>query len=218
MDGLKLSDIERLISLLTFEKSEQDVITYLRHFKNDIAESDYKINRTLTEKEIKHLSNNEKVRRCMILLFLTENVALEYLRVKNQLFEDDVLLVRNIWNKIEDTLAIKLLLDRKIKSYFDNKGGKTGKEFKKYIELGKTIKIEDLTSNKFIGPNTTCSLFITGKYTLTSNDKLDQQINDKEMYDLYDRKTCCHVSLYDPFQFRVILLPFGRHIEEKQRV
>ncbi|WP_133137200.1 hypothetical protein [Legionella rowbothamii] len=209
IDRLKISDIDRLISYIELSSRDPVLLAELSHFqKIRFNKEGHYEERPLTENEIKRLGSNRTIKFYLILLFLAENIALESLRIKNRTYDGDVVLVNDLWEEMEEMLVKKLFLSREISSYFIKLGGKNSPEFQKFISLAKFIKIENLSSEEFTcsaDKKATCSLYLTGKYVLEETNPKLKTKNDntslREKYDLYDRKTCCHVFLYDPFKF-----------------
>jgi hypothetical protein len=141
MDKLKLSDIDRLISLAINAKSEHGVINDLENFKKIITSDKNQKNRSLTEDEVKKLCSNESIKRYMILLFLAENIVVEHLRLKYKPFKGEVILISKIWKEVEEMLSKKLSLSREINFYFKGRGGRNGEDFKAFIALSKTFAL-----------------------------------------------------------------------------
>ncbi len=211
IDKLKISDIDQLISLTINAKCEHRLISNLKKFKEILLNTANQKNRPLKADELQQLCSDKITQLYMILFFLAKNTALEHLRLKHKPFKDEVVLISQVWHEIKETLTNKLLLSREINSYFKERGGRNGEEFKTFVALSKTIQIDDLMSEKFAtndreGP--TCSLFINEKYMLKDNAIAPSNIgitktplSCKEEYALSDRKLCYHAYLYDPFRF-----------------
>jgi hypothetical protein len=121
MDKLKLSDIDRLISLAINAKSEHGVINDLENFKKIITSDKNQKNRSL--------------------LFLAENIVVEHLRLKYKPFKGEVILISKIWKEVEEMLSKKLSLSREINFYFKGRGGRNGEDFKAFIALSKTFAL-----------------------------------------------------------------------------
>jgi hypothetical protein len=73
--------------------------------------------------------------------------------------------------------------------------------FQHLVDAANTIKIDNITSEEFVSTNKNMvyRLFITCKYTQEGTQEKVETY--KAAYILHDRKTCCHVGLYDAFQF-----------------
>ena len=198
LDRLKTTDIERVRSLLLAAENEQSGINYLDDFMKQMAEDvDNGKPRVLTENELHQLCLNNNVKRNMILLFLIDNISLEYLRKREGGFEGNSVLVKDIWSSIKGTLYNKLLLSRDMNSYYGNNGGE--EQLNKFMSLSKRVEIKDLVSEIFFSVNTFYFLSVNGRYELEVRN--GDVRNFKEEFNFVDRKTCCHVGLYDPFNF-----------------
>lgn len=196
MDRLRIKDAERLQALSMAAKFDAATISHIEAFIKTLKGNPIQ---PLSDIQIKYLTSNSNVKMLMILLFLTENVTLEFIRRNRKTYSKPIVLVIDFWNDIQETLIKKLLLSRDISaSLFQNDDPAW---FQHLVDAAKTIKIDNITSEEFVSANKDIvyRLFITGKYTQESTQEKVETY--KAPYTLHDRKTCCHVGLFDAFQF-----------------
>lgn len=205
MDRLKVNDIDRIKALALDAQYPQATINHIDIFKKSLFQESADTSRELTDSEVKQLSSNQDVKNLMIILFLVQNVALEHLRKKDEPYTGNIVSINDLWDDIKDILNKKLLLSRELNASFKEKGGENSEEFKNIIAALKEVKINDLCSEQFVSEKSgdaAIRLYITGKYEeqgSKSVDKTERTVQEK--FILQDRKTCCHVGLYDPFKF-----------------
>lgn len=167
----------------------------MRFIKN--VESSTEADHILTSQEITKFTQDPHLKRLMILLFLTKNILLEYLRRLNQPYPRTSIAVKQFWQDIQSTLIKRLFLSRDIAEYYAE-GPKT-KEFLQFIELAKNWEFSELDAEHWINKQNENHLIIlkvnghydTGKFFP----------NESGDYTVHDRRTGCHVGLYDPFGF-----------------
>jgi hypothetical protein len=200
MDRLTIRDVVTVKSLLINAKYNTQSIRHIDDFFQGIKDSSLSSSRQLTENEIIQLSSDQTVKSMMILLFLVGNVALEFLRKKRS-HTIQIVSIADLWSDIEELVIKKLLLSRDICAYFKENVGINSEEFNNYVKAVQNLKIEDITSELFVSnkrDHISYRLLVNGVY-----ESLREEARglDNELFTLYDRKTCFHPKLYDPFRF-----------------
>jgi hypothetical protein len=196
MDRLRIKDVKRLQALSIVAKFDPTTTSYIDTFIKTLKSNP---TQPLSDIQIKHLASNGNVKKLMILLFLAENITLEFIRRNKKTYNQPIVLVLNFWDDIQETLIKKLLISRDIRaSLFQNDDPAW---FQHLVDAAKTILIDYLASEEFVSANKDIlyRLLITGKYSQEGTELTHQ--SNKAAYTLHDRKTCCHVGLYDAFQF-----------------
>ncbi|HAU3487114.1 TPA: hypothetical protein F7027_08975 [Legionella pneumophila] len=202
MNGLTINDLGQILSLAIEAKYAQESVDHIKKYLSTLRAKSAE-SRELTENEINRMAADKNIKFLMILFFLTKNVSLEFLRKQEAIYEDESILVSELWANIENLVKKKMLLSREINSYFDGQKDKPSERFNKLINIAKTIKINDLVSEEFVS-NTDGSIFclyITGKYKFLDSFDKKWLKSASRLYTLHDRKTCFHAGLYDPFKF-----------------
>jgi len=186
MDRLRWVDINRIKSLAIAAKID---VALLAHAQSTDLVCE------LTDNEITQLASTIEIKNIMILMFVVENITLEFIR-KNQFpYRKNTISMDEVWNDVEELIVKRLFLSREIAEYF--KEGPSSKRFNEFLALAKTFRIDNLVSEVFVNDNQTYHLYVTGKFEQASN-----QIINENKFTMQNRKTGCHVGLYDPFQFK----------------
>jgi hypothetical protein len=77
MDRLRIKDVERLQALSMVAKFDVPITSYIEAFIKSLKGNP---TQPLSDREIKQLASNNNIKKLMILLFLAENVTLEFIR------------------------------------------------------------------------------------------------------------------------------------------
>lgn len=199
MFQLTVKDLARIKQLAIKAKYDQAVISSVDDFIKGVdAESNQA--RYLTKAELTQLSTNQPIKKLMILLFLVENVTLNYFKETNKPYNQNKLLVNDYWNHIEETLINRLKISRDFIKLFDSKNDNDVNELKSLLSAAKTIEISDLCIDEFVSKNqhSRIRLSITGKYEIQPHHTINQK---REELDYYERQMHIHTVIYDGFNF-----------------
>lgn len=199
MFQLAVKDLERIKQLAVAAKYDQAVISLVDDFIHGIEDGSNQ-SRYLTKSEIAQLALSQNIKKLMILLFLVENVTLNFLKTRDEPYAKDKVLVKDYWNQIEETLTNRLKISRDFAPLFESKNDNEVNELKRLLIAAQTIEITDLCSEEFVNKthNSRIRLNITGRYDIQPHET---QSHKPEEWDFYERQMHCHAFIYDGFNF-----------------